>query len=179
MTAPVTDYINPTDRPRQFYWNEQRSEAALALAEGRSKADAARMAGVDRCTIYDWLRYPDFCAEIDRLSLMVGVSSRAERLRLAMRIVRQRTDEEGNIKSEKDLLDWLKFAQSETDGAKIDLSKLAALLAGESGEGSATSSASSSSQPQQLVGGPDGPVIEVEAITTVTNTDDDNELNPS
>ena len=63
---------------------------------------------------------------MDRLSLMVGVSSRAERLRLAIRVVRAKTN--GDVpETEKDLLDWLKFAQSETDGIKLDLTKLAAL----------------------------------------------------
>lgn len=62
-------------------------------------------------------------AEVDRLSLMVDVSSRAERLRITMRAVRQKTP--GNkILTDKDLLDWLKFAQSETDGLKLDLAKL-------------------------------------------------------
>jgi hypothetical protein len=30
------------------------------------------------------------------------------------------------IRTDRDLLDWLKFAQSETDGIKLDLAKLAA-----------------------------------------------------
>jgi hypothetical protein len=57
---------------------------------------------------------------------MIGVANRAERLRLANRVIRENTS--GNrIQTEKDVLDWLKFAQSETDGVKLDLSKLAAL----------------------------------------------------
>ncbi len=58
---------------------------------------------------------------------MVGIASRAERLRLAMRVVRQRTNDDGLIDTKADILDWLKFAQSETTGIKLDLSKLAAL----------------------------------------------------
>jgi len=32
------------------------------------------------------------------------------------------------IKTDKDLLDWLKFAQGETDGVKVDAAKLLAAL---------------------------------------------------
>lgn len=58
---------------------------------------------------------------------MIGIASRAERLRFAMRVVRQKT--KGTIETDKDLLDWLKFAQSETEGVKLDLSKLATTFA--------------------------------------------------
>ena len=50
----------------------------------------------------------------------------AERLRIAMRLVRAK-----GYQSDRDLLDWLKYAQSETDGVKLDLTKLAALVADE------------------------------------------------
>lgn len=66
-----------------------------------------------------------FREEVDRLSVMMGIASRAERLRIAKRVVRQRVKDDGLITSDKDLLDWLKFAQSETDGAKLDLTAIA------------------------------------------------------
>jgi hypothetical protein len=119
---------------RQILWDKTRTKAASLLALGYDKQYVANEVEVSRGTIYNWLDDPEFAAEVDRLSVMLDVSSRAERLRIAMRIVRQRTDEDGNLHSEKDLLDWLKFAQSETDGAKIDLSKLAEMLAGESAQ---------------------------------------------
>ena len=68
----------------------------------------------------------EFSAEVDRLSLMVDIAGRAERLRIAMRLVRAK-----GYQSDRDLLDWLKYAQSETDGVKLDLTKLAALVADE------------------------------------------------
>lgn len=110
-----------------FEWTEQRSLAAIGLAEGKTQKQVAQEVEAGERTIRDWLANPDFAAEVDRLSLMIGISSRAERLRLAMRVVRQKTDGE-EIKTDKDLLEWLKFAQSETDGVKLDLSKLAALF---------------------------------------------------
>lgn len=171
MSALVSEIISPTRLLRPFSWTPQRSDAVVVLASGGTKEEAAEAAHCDRTTIYEWLKHPDFAAEVDRLSLMMHISSRAERLRIAMRVARARTA--GEVpQTDKDLLDWLKFAQSETDGAKIDLSKLAEYLAGESGGGpdgpvaqqlgpaidvSATDSSSEQSQPQGEVG-PDEPL---------------------
>lgn len=106
-------------------WDERRSQAAILLASGHTWQATADEVGVDKRSITNWMQNPDFAAEVDRLSLMVDVSSRAERLRITMRVVRQRVREE-EIETSKDLLEWLKFAQSETDGVKLDLNKLAA-----------------------------------------------------
>lgn len=111
--------------PQRFTWNEQRTKAAISLASGSTKQEAADAAGVDRTSIYNWLAHSEFAEEVDRLSLMVSISSRAERLRLAMRAVKAKT-KDGIPQSDKDILEWLKFAQSETDGVKLDLGKLAA-----------------------------------------------------
>jgi hypothetical protein len=43
--------------------------------------------------------------------------SNAERLRIAQKVIRQKVEKE-LIETEKDLLDWLKFAQGETDGVE-------------------------------------------------------------
>lgn len=40
-----------------------------------------------------------------------------------MRAVRQRVRDDGNIDTDRDVLDWLKFAQSETTGIKLGFSK--------------------------------------------------------
>jgi transposase-like protein len=111
-----------------FQWTEKSSAAALALAEGQTRKEAAARADITDRTLYRWLNDPEFAAEVDRLSLMVGVASRAERLRLAQRVIRQKTADDGMLSTKADLLDWLKFAQSETDGIKLDLAKLAAAL---------------------------------------------------
>lgn len=124
MSALVLDISNST-KYLHFAWDEQRERAAISLATGSTKQEAADAANVDRTTIYNWLKYPAFVEEIDRLSLMIGIASRAERLRLAMGVIRSRLKEEV-LQSDRDALDWLKFAQSETDGVKIDLTKLAA-----------------------------------------------------
>jgi hypothetical protein len=116
-----------------FRWDEKKSLAAVELAQGKTQQEVAGIVEVSDRAIRKWIAEPDFSAEVDRLSLMVGIASRAERLRLAMRVVRQKTGQE--IETDKDLLDWLKFAQSETDGIKLDLTAIseAAASVAESG----------------------------------------------
>src|SRR5687767_10567545 len=98
-----------------FEWNEKRSEAAIALAEGKTQKQVFAEVGVPERTLRSWLIHPDFAAEVDRLSLMMSIAGRAERLRIAMRVARQKIKKDGTIDTDKDLLEWLKFAQSETD----------------------------------------------------------------
>jgi len=108
-----------------FKWDEERSQAALLLAEGLTQQAVADKLGKGLRTIERWVAAIEFSAEVDRLSLMTGIASRAERMRIAKRIVNQKTKDEIII-TDKDLLDWLKFAQGETDGVKLDLAALAA-----------------------------------------------------
>ena len=98
----------------QFRWSSKRTKAALALAEGQSQQVVAETIGVCRKTICNWLCVTEFVAEVDRLSCMIDVASRAERLRIAMRAVRQSVRKVGTVETYKEVLDWLKFAQSET-----------------------------------------------------------------
>lgn len=108
-------------------WDEQHTTAAIALAEGKTQAEAGEEVGVTGRTVRNWLQNEAFRSEVDRLSLMLGIASRAERLRLAQRVVSQKLIG-SKIQTDKDVLDWLKFAQSETDGVKLDLGKLSAAL---------------------------------------------------
>ena len=114
-----------------FKWTVKKEKAAQALAQGYIIAEAARQAGVAERTVYRWQNNLDFSLEVDRLSLMTGVSQKAERLRIAMRAVRQKLKDDGKVRTARDLLDWLKFAQSETDGAKIDLASIFEAMEGE------------------------------------------------
>ena len=77
------------------------------------------MAGVNIRTIQRWLLLPEFSEEVDRLVFLTGIARKSERLKITKRIARNLGDT-----TEKDLLDWLKFARSETDGAKLDLTGL-------------------------------------------------------
>ena len=101
----------------------ETTQSALGLPEGQSQQSVADAIGVCRKTICNWLCVTEFVAEIDRLSCMIDIASRAERLRIAMRVVRQKVREDGTPETEKDLLDWLKYAQSETTGIKLGFSK--------------------------------------------------------
>lgn len=173
---------NSTFIQQPFWWDDRRTKAAVMLASGSSKVATAQECEIDRVTLYHWLEHPDFAAEVDRLSLMVHISSRAERLRIAMRIAKARVGDDDSVpQSDKDLLDWLKFAQSETDGAKIDMSKLAELLAGESAQQGDGPSGPSAQSPSLLSAG----AIEAEASSDgstsaeVAATDDSEEINPS
>ncbi len=108
-----------------FEWSDPASAAAIALAEGQTRVEAAKVADVTERTIYRWLQDPDFGAEVDRLTLMVGIASRAERLRIAKRVVAaQLAQLDPLLMSKENLLAWLKFAQSETDGIQLNLTAL-------------------------------------------------------
>jgi hypothetical protein len=100
-----------------FQWTRNRERAAFSLANGDTQKLAAEKANVTDRTIRNWLEIPEFTAEVDRMTLLVGISKRAERLRIAMRVVDARTQNQFP-QTKADLLDWLKFAQSETDGIK-------------------------------------------------------------
>ena len=108
-----------------FKWTPARRAAAAALADGKTQKEAAEVAEVTDRTIRLWLAEPDFSEEVDQLTLITGIAVRAERIRIAKRVINRLDD-----KTEKDLLEWLKFVQSETDGSRSDIAdKLAALLA--------------------------------------------------
>lgn len=99
----------------------------MALAQGYTQREAAETAKVSERTVNRWYSKLEFAMEVDRLTLLTGISTRAERMRIVMQVVRQRiTEKEGKefVESKRDILEWLKLAQSETDGAKLDLSSL-------------------------------------------------------
>jgi len=119
-----------------FEWTEDKSAAALALAQGVTRVEVAEQVGVTERTIYNWLNESEFSEEVDRLSLMIGIANRAERLRIANRVIREKMRNE-KIDTQKDILDWIRFAQSETDGVKLGLTEtLTAAAASVAGSGS-------------------------------------------
>lgn len=96
-----------------FKWDEQRSQAAVELAMGYSWQKTADKVGVIKKTIGNWMQHPEFAAEVDRLTLMVGISAKAERLRLIMRVIRQKTADDGSLITKADVIDWMKLAKDE------------------------------------------------------------------
>jgi transposase len=107
-----------------FEWTKKREIAALSLARGDSYSEAGDTAGVSRRTIIRWMQESEFAQEVDRLSLMTEIAGRAHRLHLANRVIRQMVRDGQYVVTTKDLLDWLKHAQGETDGVKLDLVNL-------------------------------------------------------
>lgn len=116
---------------KPIVWTKQNNEIALLLAEGYTTREVSERVGVSEKTVSRRRADPEFMAEVDRLTLMIGIASRAERLKIVNRVLRQKIKEElGTVETEKDLLDWLKYAQSETDGIRLNLiGNLASILA--------------------------------------------------
>ena len=119
----------------QFKWTRNKEVAALALAEGYTEEETAKRAGVARRTICRWKKDIDFSLEVDRLTLMTGLSQKAARLRIAMKVIRQKIKEDGTIRTGRDSLEWIKYIQSETDGAKLDLSPIFEAMEATAGSG--------------------------------------------
>jgi hypothetical protein len=119
--------MSNSEGSKPFKWTGNNSQAAIALADGQTQRAVAASLHINENTVSRWMQHPEFSAEVDRLTLMMGIASRAERLRIAKRVVRQRVKDE-HVDSDKDILDWLKFAQSETDGIKLDLAAFAAFM---------------------------------------------------
>ncbi|MGI8656491.1 MAG: helix-turn-helix domain-containing protein [Pyrinomonadaceae bacterium] len=115
----------PVRHSSAFVWDEQKGDVAIALAEGKTQQEVAAEYSVSDRTIRRWLQDTDFASEVDRLSVMTGISARAERLRVAKRVIRSKMAD-AVPRTDKDLLEWLKYAQSETDGIKLDLDAFAA-----------------------------------------------------
>lgn len=92
------------------------------LADGYTIEETAEAIGAGKRTVARWKTNPEFDQEVDRLSLMVGVANRAERMKIAKRMIRKLATKQ--VPTHKDLLEWLKYAQGETDGVKLDLTAL-------------------------------------------------------
>lgn len=112
-----------------FRWTKKAEQAAIALANGSTREDAAAIASIGERTLYNWLNLPEFSEEVDRLTFLTGIANKAERVRLAKRVITNL-----GITTEKDLLDWLRYVQSETTGIKLDFADLLAAVAAHGGE---------------------------------------------
>ena len=110
-----------------FQWSPARRAACTALADGRTQKEAAQIADVADRTIRSWLEHPEFSAAVDQMTLLTGIALRAERLRIVKRVIRQSVKDDQRIKTSKDILEWLKHAQSETNGTDL-LEQLVASL---------------------------------------------------
>ena len=103
-------------------WTAKKKQAAILLADGFTVRGISEQTGIPVRTIDRWKTNQEFAAEVDRLTQMFGIASKAGRMRIAKRIIRQKL--ESPRATTRDLLDWLRFAQSETSGIKLDLTPL-------------------------------------------------------
>ena len=103
---------------KSFRWSKKAEAAAITLANGATRQQAADAACVGIATLYRWLKTPEFDQEVDRLTLITDTARTAQRVMLAKRMIRKIGDT-----TQKDLLDWLKFAQSETADMHLGLAK--------------------------------------------------------
>lgn len=128
-------------------WSGLASEIVVHLAAGLSDTETAKLLDTNRMAIWRLRQIPEFMEELDRLTMMTGAAQRAERMRTVKRIIArlERQALESN-KIGDTLLDYLKFAQSETDGAtlNLDLNKFFAAI---SADGSAVARVKPASLP--------------------------------
>lgn len=99
----------------RFRWTPKKSAAAVALAQGKARQQVAANLGIARMTLWRWATDMEFSAEVDRLTLAVEIATKAHRLRIAMRAVRELRGDDGALETRRDVLDWLKYAKSEMD----------------------------------------------------------------
>jgi hypothetical protein len=102
-----------------FKWTPQRERAAYLLSLGCTETETADDVGVCQSTISKWKQNPDFALELDRLVMLTGFATKAERIRLAKKVIRQAITAEGFVKTRKDVLDWLKYLKSELDSIEF------------------------------------------------------------
>ena len=123
----IREFLKDQISRSEFDWNAPGAgDAAVALAQGETYREAALTAGVTVDVIREWMKNEAFMDEIDRLTLMLGISKKAARLRIAKRVIRKKM--ESPMSTERDLLDWLKYTQGETDGINLNLTALLATI---------------------------------------------------
>lgn len=101
---------------------EKKELAALLLARGFNSTLVAEVLKVSRTTLYRWKEDTDYLVLVDELTKDHDLSIRGWRLRFAKRALRDtvaRREQADLPLSDKDPLDWLKFAREETEGMRI------------------------------------------------------------
>lgn len=131
--ARDTPLYDPAGR---FLWDDRRDRAATMLAQGYQKKEICEVVEIDYSTLWRWEQEDQFNEEVDRLSLMYGVASKAHRTRLLNQAIRQKINKKtGEIDlAGVSFLDLLKEARMQTEGIKLDiLSTLIPAFAEETG----------------------------------------------
>ena len=109
-------------------WTKKKNAFVEMAAEGEKIVDIARKLDMSIHTAYHWNENPVIREEINRLSLMFGIASKAERVRIAKRVVRQKLLGD-HVRTKKDILDWLKYVAKETEDVHLHFADLIRSLA--------------------------------------------------
>lgn len=121
---------NKSENQATFVWDAVSTNVAIDLSEGYTIKEVASRNKINPRTIYRWRQLPEFDKEVDKLTFMFGISTKAERIRLAKRAVRQAIGLK-RIKTHRDLLEWLKYSREEMEGLRIGLTdELLAIIEG-------------------------------------------------
>ncbi len=89
------------DRLQRWIWDDLTNGVAVQLAEGLLIKEAAKQAHLNERTIRRWLDHVEFAAEVDRLTLMHNTASRAYRMRLVNRVVRQKVQSQQSLNARR------------------------------------------------------------------------------
>lgn len=111
-----------------YEWTDEKDQAAILLAQGHTNTETANQVGVHPSTIGRWRTNEVFAKEVDDLTMMYGVASKLERIRLLNKAIRQKQLEDGSIDlSGVTFLDLIKEARMQTEGLRLGiLEKIAA-----------------------------------------------------
>jgi transposase-like protein len=116
---------------KNLVWDEQRSQAAIMLAQGYEKKKICQQIGIDDSTLWRWEKNAEFAEEVDRLTLMYGFASKQERLRIINQAARQFVKDGKWDVSGFTLLDLLKEARMQSEGIKLDILSMLTALTGQ------------------------------------------------
>jgi hypothetical protein len=99
------------------------------LAQGSTYVEVEKETGINQSSLAYLMKDADFSKEVDTLSMMYGMASKAERVRMITKMAKQFIKEDGNYDiSGFTLLDLLKEARMQTEGINLNvLSQLTAI----------------------------------------------------
>lgn len=109
--------------PTPFKWTPEKYNAVMWLADGYTWQETANEVGVDKRTICNWMQNPEFSAELDEFTVMFTLASKAERVRVMKRIIRQKINEDGTYQTKADLIDWMKLLKDEIGSLSLGLAE--------------------------------------------------------
>lgn len=113
---------HPGKGVKNIKWDERQVAAAIMLAEGHPKVEIYEKLGIERSTLWRWEQNEEFATEVDKLSLMYGLASKAKRMReinrIALMFDRALTHP---INEGYTYLDLLKEARMQSEGVRLDI----------------------------------------------------------